>query len=257
MVLDYRRVNRSAWAFLCSHGCDSSRPYDPEDLPDAADRLRSEGFVPWDDIHHVLVLGGGGGQQGPLLAWMGYEVTVADLSPDQLRLDAELAGELRLDIECAELDMLDLTPLYGRDFDLVHQPISACYVPDVIALYQQVLRVLRPGGWYDVEHWNPVHLQLSGWTNDSYLLERPQRPDVPVPWHPAAPADSTIVCWHYIHTLDQLIGGLCRTGFSVRRLSERTHGDRYAVVGSDDHLAAYVPPFFRLLARRQHDKDAA
>ena len=169
MAVDYRRVNRSAWEFLCSHGSDSSRPYEAEDLPSAADRVRSESFVPWDEVRSVLVLGGGGGQQGPLLAWMGYAVTVADLSPDQLRLDTGLAGELDLKIECVELDMLDLTPLHDRDFDLVHQPISACYVPDVIALYQQVRRVLRPGGWYDVEHWNPVHVQLRGygcWTND-------------------------------------------------------------------------------------------
>jgi SAM-dependent methyltransferase len=257
MALDYRRVNRSAWAFLSSHGCDSSRPYEPADLPGAAEQLRLESFVPWDEVRRVLVLGGGGGQQGPLLAWMGYAVTVADLSLDQLRLDAELAGELGLNIECAELDMLDLTSLHDRDYDLVHQPISACYVPDVIALYQQVRRVLRPGGWYDVEHWNPVHIQLRGWTNDSYLLERPQQPSVPVPWHPAAPADSTVVCWHYIHSLDQLVGGLCRTGFRVCKLAERTHGDRCAAPGSDDHLAAHVPPFFRLLARRQPETDTA
>jgi SAM-dependent methyltransferase len=257
MALDYREANRTAWAFLSSRGCDSSRPYDPEDLPYAAEQLRLEGFAPWDEVRDVLVLGGGGGQQGPLLAYMGFAVTVADLSPDQLRLDEDLAAELGLNIKCVELDMLDLTPLHGRGFDLVHQPVSSCYVPDVVALYQQVLRVLRPGGWYDVEHWNPVHLQLGGWTDDGYLLERPMLPGVPVPWHPAAPADSAVVCWHYIHPLDHLIGGLCRTGFRVRRLRERTHGNRAAIFGSDDHLAAYIPPFFRLLAQRGQATDAA
>jgi SAM-dependent methyltransferase len=257
---DYQQVNRSAWAFLSAQGSDSSRPYQPEDLPDAAARFRSESFVPWDEVRRVLVLGGGGGQQGPLLAWMGYAVTVADLSPDQLRLDADLAVALGLEIELAELDMVDLTPLHDRGFDLVHQPVSACYIPDVIPLYQQVWRVLRPGGWYDVEHWNPVHVQLRGygsWVEDSYLIERPQQSGVPVTWHPAAAAEPAAVCWHYIHPVDQLVGGLCRTGFRVARLAERTRGDRYAAPGSHEHLAAHVPPFFRLLARRLPDRDAA
>jgi SAM-dependent methyltransferase len=225
-------------------------------LAAAAEWIRSDSFIPWHDVRRVLVLGGGGGQQGPVIASLGYEVTVADLSPHQLRLDAQVSSRLGLEIECLELDMLDLSPLHGRDFDLVHQPVSACYVPDPLALYEQVWSVLRPGGWYDVEHWNSAHIQLRGfgeWGDGAYLIERPQQAGEPVPWHPASPADPAVVCWHFTHSLDQLIGGLCRTGFRVHRLVERTYGDPDADPGSDNHLAAYLPPFFRILAQRQAD----
>jgi len=250
---DYRKINRSAWAYLAAHGSDSSQPYQPDQLAAAGQHLRASGFLPNKGVGRVLVLGGGGGQQGPLFASMGYDVTVADLSPDQLRRDQDFADQLGIDLECVELDMLNLEFLYGRDFDLVHQPISACYVPDVRLLYLQVAQVLRPGGWYDVEHWNPVHVQLRGcgeWVDSSYLVERPQLPGEPVVWHPDAPGDHTVVCWHFVHPLDRLIGGLCRAGFVVRQLAERTHGDPQAPPGSHEHLAAYVPPFLRMLAQR-------
>jgi len=108
----------------------------------------------------VLCLACGGGQQAALFASLGYRVTLADISPDQLQIDRAVAEEYGLKIELVEADMLDLSRLHGRQFDLVYQAVSACYVPDVQRLYREVARVIKPGGWYRVEHWNPVQLQL-------------------------------------------------------------------------------------------------
>ena len=218
---DYRAVNGEAWDYLATHGSDSSQPYDAAGLAQARAGFLAQPWIPLDGVRTVLCLAAGGGQQGPLFASLGYEVTVVDLSP-----------------------------LAGRRFDVVHQPISACYVPSVERLYRQVAGVLRPGGWYDVEHWNPVHVQLTGlgtW-DGAYTVARPQAPGTRVPW---VPGDSSgVVCWHYVHRLEDLIGGLCRTGFTVHRVAERAYGDAGAPPGSHEHLAAYVPPFFRLLAKR-------
>jgi SAM-dependent methyltransferase len=202
----------------------------------------------------VLILAGGGGQQGPVMAAHGHEVVVADASAEQLRHDAETAAKLGLTLECVLADMLDLSVLDGREFDLVHQPISACYVPDVDRLYRQVAGVLAPGGWYDVEHWNPVHVQLDAygeWVDGAYSILRPQGTGEPIPWNAAGEDDEeTVVCWHYAHRLHDLIGGLCRAGFELHRFEERTHGNLAASAGSHEHLAAYAPPFFRIAARR-------
>jgi SAM-dependent methyltransferase len=247
----YRDVNRRVWTYLAEHGSDSSRPYGPEQLARARDWLAPEGWLPWTEIGSVLCLAAGGGQQGPLFASLGYDVTVVDLCPEQLALDEEVAAAHGLELELIEADLLDLLELHGRRFDLVHQPISACYVPDAQRMYEEVARVLRPGGWYDVEHWNPVHVQLAGlgaWRDGAYVIERPQLAGVPVPWL-SADEGADVVCWHYVHPLDALVGGLCRTGFRILKVAERTRGDETAAPGTVDHLAAYAPPFFRMLAR--------
>jgi SAM-dependent methyltransferase len=250
----YRSVNRHGWDILSRSECDSSVPYGSAEFRYARRYLDGDSWLPWGRLTNVLCLAAGGGQQAPLFAWLGYHVTVVDLSPEQLRRDREVAARHGLSIECVEADMLDLAVLADRHFDLVYQPISACYVPDVRRLYQEVHRVLRPGGLYRVEHWNPVHMQLDdeGSWDDGYRITRPQRSSAPVPWA-CADADGssdTASCWHYIHPLKELLGALCDVGFAIRGYRERGGGDPAAPPGTPEHVAEYVPPFFRLLARR-------
>jgi SAM-dependent methyltransferase len=250
----YREVNRAGWDGLAAAGSDSSQPLDRAELADAVDWLCPEAWLPWQEIRTVLCLASGGGQQAPAFAMLGYDVVVVDLSPEQLARDREVAESLGLALECIEGDMLDLSMLEGRRFDLVYQPISACYVPDIGLLYDQVASVLAPGGWYDVEHWNPVHVQLAGlgtWDGGAYVIERPQGDGVPSVWYGGTEGpNAEITCWHFAHRLDDLIGGLCRTGFRIHRVKERPQGDPHAEPGSYEHLAAYLPAFFRILARR-------
>ena len=250
----YRAVNREGWDELARAGCEASRPWGAAQLRNASAWLDAAGWIPWPEVKRVLCLGAGGGQQAPLFAALGCRVTSVDLSAEQLRLDAEVARCHGLEIECVEADMLDLGLLYGSDFDLVYQAVSACYVPDVRQLYLEVSRVLRPGGWYRVEHWNPVQIQLAeggAWSGRDYRIVHPQRSDRPVVWSGQARAEGTPTCWHYVHPLHDLIGGLCDAGFEVLRCEESVAGDPAAEPGSQQHLAAYLPPFFSLFARWQ------
>ena len=78
-------------------------------------------------------------------------------------------------IERLECDVLDLSPLADRRFDLVYQPVSTLYLPDVRRCYRQVASVLRPGGLYWSEHWNPVEMQLdpeTAWDGRAYRLSK-------------------------------------------------------------------------------------
>jgi SAM-dependent methyltransferase len=252
--LSYRTVNAVAWAKLATAGCESSRPYSRQELETAAGWLRRDDWLPWDEIETVLCLASGGGQQAPAFALLGYDVVVADLCREQLAHDRDVAGSIGLELVTVHTDMLDLSGLHGRGFDLVYQPISACYVPDVDALYREVAAVLKPGGWYDVEHWNPVHVQLeagNGWDGEGYVVSRPQGSVDPVVWTGAddRPGQPTR-CWHYPHRLHDLIGGFGRNDLAIHRLVEYPPGDANAPPGSDEHLAAFLPPFVRILARR-------
>ena len=108
----------------------------------------------------VLCLAAGGGWQSILYASAGANVTVVDLSTEMLRQDVQEAARRNLSVRAIEASMDDLAMLADESFDIVHQPVSTCYVPDVSAVYCEVARVLRDGGLYISQHKQPVSLQI-------------------------------------------------------------------------------------------------
>jgi SAM-dependent methyltransferase len=249
---DYRTVNSKGWDALSL--LDDPQPVDPKD---ARIRLDPYDWLPWDSMRSVLCVAGGGGDQGPAFASLGYDVTVTDLSAGQLERDRQIARETDLRIECIQADMVDLSPLAGRTFDLVYQPTSSCYVPDIRAVYREIAGVTRPGGHYVVQHWSPTHLQVAddvAWDGSAYRLDRPASTDEPRLWLSEETwSGQRVSCLHFGHTLDELIGGLCDAGFDVVGFREPDVGDATAQPGSDEHLAAYLPAFMWVLARRRSD----
>jgi SAM-dependent methyltransferase len=250
-----RNPSRRAWDHLARNGCFSSQAYGSEEFKEARARLDFKGWIPWRQIRTVLCLAGAGGQQSALFASLGYHVTVVDISPEQLKIDEAVAAENGFDIDCIQGDMLDLDRLVNRQFDLVYQPISAHYANDVRVLYRKIYTVVRPGGFYWAEHWSPFQMQLAvidRWDGQSYRIAEPQRRGVAVPWiiHQHAEGNVPGIGWHYIHSLDDLIGGLCEAGFHILRFTERRQADAYAAQGSEAHLAAYIPPFIAIFAQR-------
>jgi SAM-dependent methyltransferase len=189
-----------------------------------------------------------------MLAYLGYEVTVVDLSPRQLNLDRVTAERNGLQVECVEGDISDLSQLHGREFDLVYQAVSACYIPSVRRLYDEVYQVLKPGGHYRVEHWTPFQMQLpqyGSWDGGAYRMVLPQNTREPVQWREWDDnGKERPTCWHYIHSLDELIGQLCEAGFTIKRFAETQTGDLSSGPGTYSHLAAFVPPFFAMLSQR-------
>src|SRR6201982_1764568 len=72
----------------------------------------------------ILCLASGGGQQGPVLAAAGADVTVFDNSPRQLARDAQVAPRDGLAIKTVLGDMRDLSVFADSSFDLVFNPVS-------------------------------------------------------------------------------------------------------------------------------------
>ena len=109
----------------------------------------------------VLCLAGGGGRQSALYAAAGAQVTVVDISGEMLALDRQVAAERGLELRTVEASMDDLSALAPASFDIVIQPVSTCYVPDVGDVYRQVARVLVAGGLYVSQHKQPASLQAA------------------------------------------------------------------------------------------------
>jgi SAM-dependent methyltransferase len=94
----------------------------------------------------VLCLASGGGQQGPILAAAGANVTVFDASEKQLSQDRLVAHRDGLSLETIQGDMADLSCFEGSVFDFIFHPCSNCFAEDIRPVWREAYRVLRPGG---------------------------------------------------------------------------------------------------------------
>lgn len=166
MTIDVRDHNRRAWDRQVAGNNPWTIPVSPEQVA----RARSGDWqvvltptrpVPrewFGDLTGARVLGlaSAGGQQCPLFAAAGANVTVLDNSPAQLDRDRQVAAREGLDIECIEGDMRDLSALANDSFDLIFHPVANCFVPDVRPVWREAQRVLRPGGALLAGFANPV-----------------------------------------------------------------------------------------------------
>lgn len=104
----------------------------------------------------VLCLAGAGGLQAPLLACAGAKVTVLDLSKRMLDKDREIAARENLTMDIQHGNMCDLSRFADESFDLVLNPPSLFYVPDVMPVFREVYRVLKTGGSFIMCSSNPI-----------------------------------------------------------------------------------------------------
>lgn len=203
----------------------------------------------------VLCLAAGGGKHGPIYAAAGASVTVVDLSASMLDLDRQVARERKLHLELIQSSMDELTMLENDYFDLVIHPVSSCYLPTLKQVFSEIVRVCRPGGLYMSQHKSPRSLQssLQPNLNGRYELLFPecQSGDNSRALPPAPPSRLREAGTdEFVHSLTDILGGICRAGFSIEDFFEPNEGDQEAVRGSFTHRAAFLPPYIRILARK-------
>ena len=119
----------------------------------------------------VLCLAAGGGQQGPLLAAAGAEVTVLDNSPRQLAQDAFVAQRDRLTINTELGDIRDLSRFSDQSFDVVLS-LGAGHVEDLNTVWQQIGRITKKNGTLLSGFTNPFEyiFDLKAWDEDKLVV---------------------------------------------------------------------------------------
>lgn len=116
-------------------------------------------FPPLKDLK-ILGLASGGGQQGPILAALGADVTIFDNSEKQLQQDKKVSDQFNLDIKTIQGDMRDLSVFADNSFDLIFNPCSILFVDDVLPVWKECFRVLKPKGILMTGLINPISFQL-------------------------------------------------------------------------------------------------
>jgi SAM-dependent methyltransferase len=178
----------------------------------------------------VLALASGGGQQGPILAAAGARVTVFDASPAQLATDARVAEREGLELRCEEGFMHDLLRFADESFDLVFHPVSNCFAPEILPVWREVFRVLRPGGALIAGFMNPASYIFDSLAEDrGEVVVR-----FPLPYSDAGsltPEELALVREEYhtlefSHTLEEQIGGQLAAGFQLTAMYEDAQPQR-------------------------------
>ncbi len=223
--------NREAWDRQVAEGNMWTRPVDAAAIADAR---RGDWSVVLIGLHptprdwfggdvtgrDLLLLASGGGQQGPLLAAAGARVTVFDNSPAQLARDREVAAENDLEIRTQQGDMAELSAFPDACFDLVFHPVSNVFAADVLPVWREAFRVLRPGGRLLAGFLNPACFVFD---NELYDRCGEERLRYRIPFSdlrdlPAAELDAKRERGEPLefgHALGDLIGGQIAAGFTI------------------------------------------
>ncbi len=245
--------NRRAWDAMVEEGQRFTRPAKDEQFIDPLAQVDPLGWLGGDIRgRRLLCLGAGGGKHGPIYASAGALVTVVDISPAMLALDRRVAAARQLELRTVEASMDALPMLRASEFDLVIHPVSTCYVPDVLAVYREVARVLAPGGLYISQHKSPTSLQadVNPTARGYELLE---------PYYRSGALPPVVGSKHreegtleFLHRWEELLGGMCRAGFVIEDLVEPVHAKPDTDRGSFEHRSQFVAPYVRIKARRAH-----
>ena len=157
----------------------------------------------------VLCLAGAGGLQAPLLACAGADVTVIDLSERMLDKDREIAARENLSIRIEHGNMCDLSRFADASFDMVLNPPSLCYVPDVNPVFSEVYRVLKPGGTFIMISMNPI-AYVCDWDEAQQCYKAVNR----MPYN-SAEHDGQGDWVEFGHTMESYLGGQIAPGFVI------------------------------------------
>lgn len=181
----------------------------------------------------LLGLAAGGGQQMPVFAALGAVCTVLDYSKKQLESERKVAQRDCYPIEIVRADMTKPLPFADESFDIIFHPVSNCYVKEVLPIWRECFRILKPGGRL-----------LSGLDNGTnYLFDERETEIVDtLPFDPLVNEDQRRALeendsgMQFSHTIEEQIGGQLKAGFTLL--------DLYGDVNTCGNLAAHNVPCY-------------
>ena len=189
----------------------------------------------------VLGLAAGGGQQMPVFAALGAECTVMDYSERQLQSERLVAEREHYEITIVRADMTEPFPFEDASFDIIFHPVSNCYIRDVMHVWKECARVIRPGG-----------LLMAGLDNGVNFLFEDDESHITgsLPFDPLSDPEQMEILKRddcgvqFSHGIEEQIAGQIRAGFELL--------DVYEDMNESGFLKEHgVPTFWATLAKRR------
>ena len=184
--------------------------------------LRKVPFSWYEDCRGKTVLGlaSGGGQQMAILSALGANCVLFDFSDQQIESDRLVSEREGYAIELIKGDMTEPLPFDDCRFDYVINPVSNHYIQNVYPVFQEIFRVLKPGGTF-----------LAGLDTGIYWAFFPEEERFRnrLPFDPLKDdhlrkqleeEDMSLI---FSHTLEEQIGGQLKAGLILKDLLEDTN----------------------------------
>ena len=121
---DISKANRARWNDLAHANVEWSRPFMDFSVEQAEKFVHRYGVLKDVAGKQVLCLASGGGQDSVAFGLLGADVTVFDLSDEQLDRDRQAAVHHGLQTKTIQGDMRDLAVFPANQFDIVWQIYS-------------------------------------------------------------------------------------------------------------------------------------
>ena len=231
--MDYTKINAKTIDQWVEEGWKWGVPVSHEQFTDALNGRWSLLLTPTKPVpkdwfpnlkgKKVLGLASGGGQQMPVFTALGAACTVLDYSKQQIANDLFVAEREGYQINAICGDMTRPLPFEDNSFDLIFHPVSNCYIEDVMHVWKECRRILKPGGrlmsgldngvnfLFDEDNETKIkyHLPFNP-LKDAKLLETLQKGNYGV---------------QFSHTLEEQIRGQLKAGFHLLDLYEDTNGE--------------------------------
>jgi len=248
--MDIRAYNREAWNRYVDGGESLwTKPVNPEIIAKARGGdfsillteqkpVPREWFPPLKGLD-TLCLACGGGQQGPVLAAAGANVTVFDNSPRQLDQDRFVAEREGLtNLKTVEGDMRNLSVFEDESFDFIFHPVSNLFINEIRPVWREAYRVLRHGGTILAGFTNPVMYIFDLEKADNGILEVKYKLPYADSDHPeiAAKLMAAGDALEHSHSLTDQLGGQMNAGFHIIGLYE----DYHSHVAVSDYTPTYI-----------------
>jgi SAM-dependent methyltransferase len=187
----------------------------------------------------ILCLASGGGQQGPVLAAAGGNVTVLDISENQLQQDRLVARREGLSIRTVKGDMTNLEAFRDEEFDLIIHPVSNLFVKDIQKVWNEAFRVLKKGGTLISGFMNPVFFLFDWDLQEKGILQVKH----PIPYsdldylteEELKNGDDMAI--EFGHTLEDQIQGQIKAGFRIEGFYEDTYGGQRLI---DQYTSTFI-----------------
>ena len=249
-TLNVRDYNRYAWNHQVDKKNKFTIPVDPQTIANARKGMFSVLLTETKPVPHdwfpplqgldLLGLACGGGQQGPVFAALGASVTIFDNSPAQLERDRQVADREGLTIRTVEGDMRNLSAFLDETYDLIFNPVSSVFCPEVRPVWQEAYRVLRHGGLLLAGLANPVYYMFGTHADEQETLQV----SYAIPYsdlNDMEPAELDIcieegIPLEFGHSLTDLIAGQIDAGFVITGF--------YEDICPDTPLSKYHPAYF-------------